>query len=262
MLYTVNYILSDIEKHLKSEKPFSLVRVGDGDLKLLDSLVKGNINKVKFNRSGIPENKLRWLLRIYRRSCNNANYTSSFEMYYSDKFWVRKFSPGTKNKVQNWKELYNRVGITNNNYCNPEIGFLLFLRNEKNLLDVIKDKKICLITCFSKPEQILKNKGFDVRTILIPKIGSGHYSKYKEIVSEIKGVIPKVDIFLIGAGALGKGYALVIKNSGGIAIDIGQVMNVWNGTRVPNRFKGVLSKSRKHLTFSLTNNSQKYREFF
>lgn len=258
MLYSINFIKNDIVSHIERKTPFSLVRVGDGDLKLLVTLIDNKVNKVKFNRNGIPHNEGDKILRLYKNACNNANYTTSFEMYYTDKFWSRKFSPGTKKKVQNWKEIYKKIGIVNSNFCNPEIGHLLFLE-DVNLMSEIKGKRICLITCFRNVERMLKKKGFNVTSIIIPALNKGHYSKYRNIVKQIRDKISDVDVFLIGAGALGMGYSNVIKNNGGVSIDVGQVMNIWSGQRKAGRFKGILRFNRKTLLFKLTEKVKKFR---
>ena len=262
MLFNLRYILDDIKKHLDKNIPFSIVRVGDGDLKLLDELVRGRVNKQKFKRSGIPFKRIGWVLNLYKEACNSADYTSSFEMYYTDKFWGRKFSRGTKMKVQAWKELYEKVGIINQNFCNPEVGYLMFLNEPNNLLDLIKGKKVCLITCFPKAARILKKNGVSkAKVIRIPPINRGHFDEYSRITDQIKSSIEEFDLFLVGAGALGKGYSTTIKNNGGISIDIGQVMNTWAGRPIAGRFKHVLETGKRNGSFELKPNVQRFREF-
>jgi len=262
MLFTLDNILNDIEGHLKKKRKFSIVRIGDGDLKLLDELNKGKVNPEKFKRSGIPFKRKDWVRNMYRNACNAANYTSSFEMYYINKFWGRKFSPGTKDKVINWKAIYEKAGITNLNHCNPEIGYLIFLEEHRNLMNLLQGKRVCLITCFPRAAKVIKKNGAkEVKTIIIPPIHRGHYDKYGEITKEIVSCIDQFDIFLVGAGALGKGYSLTIKNHGGISIDIGQVMNTWAGKEIAGRFRHVLRRSKKNGLFKLTPRAEKFREF-
>jgi hypothetical protein len=262
MLYKLDHILDDLIDHLENKDPFSILRLGDGDLKLLDELIRGKINPGKFKRSGIPEDKGKWVLNLYKNGCNSANYTSSFEMYNTDKFWNRYFSPGTGDKVRRWKKIYKEIGITNQNYCNPEIGHLLFLSGEDNLLKYIKGKRVCLITCFGGVSKRLKNVGVEnINTILIPSINHGHYSAYNRTTKEIIKRNKETDIFLMGAGALGKGYAKTIKDHGGICIDIGQVMNAWAGKRIAKRFKGILLPTKKRVLFKLSSKAQKFKKF-
>jgi hypothetical protein len=259
LLYSVDHIKEDIIEHVNEKKPFSIVRVGDGDLKLLASLIEGKVNRVKFDRIGLPDDKGNHILNIYKNACSNANYTSSFEMYYTPKFWSRDFSPGTKKKVLNWKAIYRKAGIKNDNYCNPEVGFLLFL-SDVNLLASLKDKRICLITCYRNLERKFRKAKYNSGIIQIPKLYSGHYRKYGKIVKRIKASVDDFDVFFIGAGVLGRGYCDVIKNSGGVAVDIGQVMNTWSYGKLPKRFKGKLTKSGNFL-YDLNGKTKKFREY-
>jgi len=260
VLYNINYILDDILYHINNKEPFSLVRLGDGDLKLLVGLLEKEINKPKFDRSGIPYDKGKWLLQVYKRSCNSANYISSFEMYGTKKFWSRNFSGGTSKKINGWLKIYERVGIENENFCNPEIGHLLFL-NDVNFLEKISHKKICLITCFPKLKTIMNKRKIDAKIIIIPPLNSNHYSKYKDIIKIIKKESKETDVFLVGAGALGKGYLNYIKRIGGVGIDIGQVMNVWSGKRIPGRFNNILQINRKTLLFKLNKKVENFRKY-
>jgi len=256
MLYNLEYIVNDILEHVESREPFSLVRLGDGDLKLLSALTRGKVNKPKFDRSGIPYDKKKWLMNLYKNSCNNANYTSSFEMYNSENFWKRSFSKGASKLIKSWKQIYDNAGIINGNFCSPEIGHLLFL-DDINFLREIKGRRIGLITCFKQAATHLKQH--KIKLILIPALNNGHYNKYKTIIKEIKKA--DVDLFLVGAGALGKGYLNVIKYNGSVGIDIGQVMNVWAGRKVAKRFNNVISYNRKTTSFILTKQAKKFRKF-
>lgn len=260
MLYSVNYILNDIIEHLEKKQPFSLVRIGDGDLKLLSALSKGRPNNIKFDRSGIPYNKVEWLLQLYRCSCNNANYISSFEVYKDQKLWHRNFSKGAKRIVDNWELIYEKSNIVNNSFCNPEIGHLLFL-NSYNFFNRIKGRKIALITCFKQVYTYLLSQGIDGTIILIPPLNSNHYSRYNLILKEIKKVSKIVDIFFVGAGALGKGYLNYIKNLGSVSVDIGQVMNVWANKKLPGRYRGILTFDRQNMVFNFRKENEKYIEY-
>ena len=208
MYHKFQHVLNDIEHHLNVGEPFSILRVGDGDLKLLWDIHYGKVNKQKFQRSGIPKDKAQFVIDIYRDGCNNANYTSSFDVYYTDKMWNRKFSDGTKIKVMNWKEVYKNIGIENDNFCSPEIGFLLFLHDvPNNLFNQMIGKKVCIITCYKNAATKLQRAGIDARTLLIPAVGKGHYKVYAERVKQLRKMVSrnKHDIYLNAAGALGKG---------------------------------------------------------
>jgi len=254
-------VLRNIKSHLEFGTPFSVVRIGDGDLKLLWELKNGRINKQKFSRSGIPHKKIGELIQIYRDGCNSATYTSSFEHYFTPRMWNRKFSSGTADKVRQWKKVYRQLGIENTKFCSPEIGFLFFINEVKfNLFNQMKGKKVCIITNYKHLKRKFDNSGCDVDVFTIPGIGKGHYSVYHENVSKLKGMIDDYDMFLVSAGALGKGYSFHIKSAGGIVIDVGQITRYWISGAIADRYKGILTKADNY-TVKFTKKAEKFAKF-
>jgi hypothetical protein len=261
MLYNLEHILNDIEVSINNKKPFSIARLGDGDLKLLMAAVRGKAIPWKFHQQGIPLSETTWICNLYKESCNNANYVSSFDMYFDNTMWKRPLSKGMRRKMILWKDVYKRVGIVNHNYCSPEIGFLFFLNEQRNLFSILKGKKICLITCFSNVAGKLTGLGYNICSILVPGRNEKHYSSYNKNVQIIANVTKEFDVFLVGAGSLGRGYSNYIKKNGGVAIDIGQVFDCWEGFGLPKRVKRFLIK-RKNMTFDLNSNTKHFRKFF
>jgi hypothetical protein len=263
MYYKFQHVLNDLETHLNVGEPFSVVRVGDGDLKLLWELYKGRINHHKFRRNGIPKNKGDHILKIYKRGCNSATYTSSFEHYLTPQMWDRKFSQGTKGKVTDWLKIYNSIGVSNKEFCSPEIGFLFFMNGvQNNLFNLMKDKNVCVITCYEKVAKRLRSAKINAHTFVIPGIGKGHYNVYQKNVERLRAKVSKNehDLYLMSAGALGKGYSYHIKDAGGITVDIGQVAKFWVNGRIAERFRGILTKADGY-TFKFTKNGEKFRKF-
>jgi len=261
MLYKLDHILNDIETSIQDKKPFSIARLGDGDIKLLFSVQNGGVNSWKFRQQGIPFNQANWIYNLYRISCNNANYVSSFDMYFDGSIWQRPMSKGMRKKISNWKEIYAKAGITNMNYCSPEVGFLFFLDEPKNLLTIMKNKKICLITCFRSVEKKLIDQGFNVSSIIVPGRNQNHFRMYKSTIKAIRKQATKYDVFLVGAGSLGRGYSNCVKLHGGVAVDIGQVFDAWAGYPLAKRVKRFLVRT-KSLTFRLTERTKQFRIFF
>ncbi len=264
MSYYTCDILSDIKYHIDNKKPFSICRNGDGDLKLIYSLLydKVIIGNSKLKQQGIPEDiDINEILEIYISSSNFANYVSGFDIYNNKNFWKRSFSKGTAKKIKNWKEIYNKVGITNNKYCSPEIGYFLFLDIfDYNLLDLIKDKKIGLVNNYKESYEFLKSKSLDVIFIETPGRYSNHYQKRETIKEKILNVINNVDIFLVGAGTIGRNYSMLIKEHEKIAIDIGQVFDSWSRDFIPPRISKFVCYSKKDpILFSLTEEGLKYK---
>jgi len=262
MIYKLEEILNDIKFHLDKNLPFSLTRFGDGDIKLVRSILKRSPSFKKMSRSGIPMQKTEQILKIYKMSLNNSNYIPNFDVYFSDDFWSRSFSRGTEKRVRDWEDVYKEIGIINKNYCNPEIGFLLFLNEKNNLLDIIKDKTVCLVTSRKEVKVKFDRMKIKNKIILIPGKNSNHYSKFKTIKKNIINHSKTCDIFLIGAGVLGKAYTNLVKKNGKMGIDIGQVFETWGTNSMPIRNKGRIKLiGKKNLRFELTNKTRKFKKF-
>lgn len=260
MLYNLSHILNDIENCISQKKSFSIARLGDGDLKLLTVASNGHFNKWKFAQQGIPTSEHAFVCNLYKESCNNANYVSSFDMYFDGTLWRRPLSRGMRKKIQLWKRLYHKIGIKNQNYCSPEIGFLFFLNEPRNLFSILQNKRICLITCFSTVEGKLSGLGYNCTTFLIPGRNENHYKFYSRNLSQLSKIATSFDAFLVGGGALGRGYSNCIKMNGGIAIDIGQVFDSWAGFANPKRLKRFIIKNGD-LTFRLSSNAKQFRKY-
>lgn len=68
------------------------------------------------------------------------------------------------------------------------------------------------------------------------RVTEPHYpDSFIEIMRSI--CVPKGGVFLVGAGILGKIYCEVIRQKGGIAIDIGSIFDSWLGIHSRNRFR-------------------------
>lgn len=276
-------VYKDIVYHIKKEKPFSLIRFGDADLKLMKILLKKKEDgislykaidkyaaypdkmKLKFIRQGIREEFSNKLIDIYRDSANNANYVSGFDIWFSNSYWEKNKRRNENNLqiIKNWKKLYKKIGIENTSYCSPDISFFLFFYG-KNLLNNLNNKKVCLITPWKNVEKRL-NQIIDVKRINIPPLLNikskppkiWHCDIYKDKLKEIEEMCGERKIFLVGAGNIGRGYSNYIKKCGGIAIDIGKVMDAWDRGFISPRLRKYI-KIKNNFNFELTKEGRKY----
>ena len=105
-------------------------------------------------------------MKLWTKFFNEANYIDTPYVYYSDEFWPRfkkgttPISKKTDIRMKMWKRLYKEFGIKNNNYCNPELNYLVCInRKDKiNIFDILKDRKIMCITTRNEIIEILKPK--------------------------------------------------------------------------------------------------------
>lgn len=291
--FTSRHIGQDIIKHVNNKEPFSLIRLGDADLRLMQKVDKVEQYKEgkigfspigyikKFRQQGIEPKKIPMLFDIYREACNNANYLSGFDCWLDTKaYWFRNTaSHGAMMTLKNWENTYEKMGITNENYCNPDVNFHLFMHQNFNLLAHLKGKVICMVTPWHKAVQRLKNAGFGVHHIPIPHMNpkgvrvtevpdltkppkgkNWHTDAYENIKNKIAKKAKKCDIFFIGAGNLGRGYSNHVKECGKVAVDLGKVMDSWHQGNVYGRMKKKFAL--KGLTFQLHTQFQSYNGRF
>lgn len=238
-VFKVNEILDELDKCINTRKPFSLIRFGDGGIKLLWSY----LNKEIYNldqigqKEGIPVDRMHFLVDSWRKYANAANFIDTVHVYYTTRFWPKlkndKLQPPkyTIRKLKSWKQLYQRIGINNVRYCNPEVNYLSALRlgRNKNIIDLIRNRKICVISKFSQKE-IELTLPFCKQTYNIQIVGQyqDHYNRcFKYTTDKIKKISKDYDLFLVAGGELGRIYSGMIKEYGGRSFDIGFMLDYW-----------------------------------
>jgi hypothetical protein len=254
-------ILKDLDKHIAEKKPFSTVRYGDGCLGIVCAYIapsfvkvgkwsggqKNGIANSVMRQQGIPLNKRLDICKQVVQAANRANYVDSYDAFYTG---IGR-SKGLGFIASHWKEIHEAVGITNTSYCNPYLHYMSVVYGEYNLHNVMRNRTIF---CVSNQVQICeKLKVFSGAT----KIESYHIGRagdktnyqisHEKIMSIIKNNATKYDLFLIGAGLLGKIYCDYVKQCGGRSFDAGRLFDLWSGVRVidsvPKRFLRMDTKT-------------------
>jgi hypothetical protein len=242
IIHNIDSILNTLDISIKNKQPFSLIRFGDGGLKFMYSGLikdKNSLDNI-CKKEGIPEDKIISVLQAWSYYAQKADFLDSSEVYFNKTFWQRYKKPGKRIKMsnktlsllKNWREIYRSLKINNVNYCNPEINFLSILRleNKRNLFDILKRKKICCITnhkIFLSSFKKIVGRRVDIFKIV--GWNENHYdSCFKETIEFIKKEANSYDIFLVGAGELGRIYSGLIKDCGGRSFDIGTVFDFWS----------------------------------
>ena len=248
MITSAKKIINDLDEAIKNKLPFSLIRFGDGGLKLIDKYLNNGDMFPISRKEGIPLSFFDKLIEEWVATANEANYIDSPEVYINNKlFSKRKITKSTKMLMDDWRILYKKIGFTNENYCNPEIGYLLLDDSlNKNLIDVIKNKSVCCITNFYEVGKVLKPyvKSIDVK--LIPGFFGNHYSvSFGSTMCDISNEANKYDIWLLAAGELGRVYSGYIKRCGGRALDLGKVIDVWANGKINGRIREIIEFSER-----------------
>jgi len=267
----IHDLINEIDHCIKHKKPFSYIRWGDGGIKMIHAIMTNDKSQIKeiAHKEGIPENKFMDVMKAWAFFSRKANYIDSPQVYYDGFFWERcrkKFKPMSKKtdkRLRMWRELYNYAEFDNENYCNPEVNFLLCLRlgNKRNILNIMKDRKIAFITaCKDIPNKLSK---YDVTLIPIVSQYENHYEAcYKNTIKIIERDVKKYDLFFVSAGELGRIYTGLIKHYGGIALDMGFIAEYWSKGDLPDRLLMFMKKNpNNELEFKLTDEGNKYKDF-
>ena len=272
-IYKTLEILDDFEKHIIKREPWSLIRIGDGGIKFLHAVLFNDQDQLLeiVKKEGIPLTKAKDILDLWATSINVSDYIDTTQVYFTEEFWprVRKgkqpMHQDTIDKIKSWKKLHILSGFINDSYCNPEINFLSCLDIfDRSLIEILENKKICCITAY--PEEIVKEKLNYLKKIDVIKIvenNQDHYhNSFGQTVIKIQKDTKKYDVWLVAAGELGRIYTGLIKNSGGVAFDIGSTIDYWCKDIIPLRLFWFLKKSEKNpLKVTLTEEGERYKEF-
>jgi len=240
----VSEILSQLELSIENNNPFSLIRFGDGGLKMMQSYTRNNVKNINMigEKEGIPFKKMDGVLKLWAVYANKSDYIDSPSVYDKQYFWGRykknyvPINKGTAILLNGWEKVYNDVGILTNNrkYCNPEFNWLSILNSEENLLSLMKGKKICFISVFKKINRL---KNFNIDYIKIPDHYEDQFNNgFSNVMEFIEKNSDKYDLWLNSSGELGRLYSGRIRELGGRVLDMGFVAQYWNNFKRPERF--------------------------
>lgn len=267
---TTDYILNDLEEHIQQKKPFSIIRYGDAIYGIIASFRAPKLidrGKWKDRKGLTASNNIMGQLTIhpYKReqvvsqlikAAEEANYCDSFDAYFH--LNTRK---GVGILGEKWKDIHEAAGITNDKYCSAFVHYFSIIDGEMNLFELMKGRRIF---CISNQTQIVTrlqkvSKAKVIKSYRIPRRGrkGGHYKlHYRKVMKFIRNNAKKYDLFLVGAGLLGKLYCAEIKRQGGRAFDAGRIFDFWGGKRQidsrPKRFikmnnsKMLCERKKKH----------------
>ena len=271
MFLKVEDILNKLDNCIKYRLPFSHMRFGDGGIKFIHSIIFHDTNQLMqiIQKEGLPKDNIIEILELWGYYARQADCIDTPQVYYNGKFWPRIKKRGkpinieTDKKMKMWRELYSRAEIINNNYCNPESNCLIVLKipNKKNIFDIMKNRKICIIT--AKPEIINEFPQYNID--IVPIVGQWEnqfQNSFTYVVKFIKDTAKKYDFFLVAAGELGRIYTGIIKEYGGRTFDIGFIIEYWINGYIHPRFNPFVVQSidNRH-ELKLTNEGKKYEQY-
>lgn len=265
-IYRVEEVLSELKDCINTKSPFSLVRYGDGGIKFLHSILTNNKERIAsiLQKEGIPLNKLYSVFYLWGKYARRSNFIDCPEVYFINQFWPRFTREDIIPIIKDWRNIYSNAEFDNNRFVNPEIHFLSILKGvyKENLVNIIRGKKIFCVTNYPQIKTDL-SKNCEVEIFNIVGFFKNQYdNNYKHITKIIKKRANKCDLWLIGAGELGRIYSGLIKQYGGRSFDLGSVFDCWAGGVIPKRLKDYIYKPSKHsLEFRLTSSGKKYKNY-
>lgn len=272
-IYGIDRIMNELNTVICEQKPWSLIRFGDGGLKFIWSIMMDDMSFLKriAKKEGIPISQFKQVLKYWTKYANEADYIDCPQVYMQGKFWPRvkgenkPISIHTEYKLEKWQDLYRYANFQNNKFCNPEINYIAILRRYRkaNLLTIMKDRKICFITAIPSAVKSLRENGFDVDIIHIVRQFNDHYTNsFATTVNLIKKFATKYDLFLVAGGELGRIYSGLIKEYGGRSFDIGFVAEFWGGQDIHSRLQPFLARHRLYeLELQLRAKGTKFIDF-
>jgi hypothetical protein len=268
------HILNKLEFAINNKQSFGLTRFGDGTIKAIHAYLNNDYKQIIniSEQEGIPVSGFKKIINFWAASANYCDYIDTPEVYFSDKFWDRtkgikkkQMSSKTIMRLKMWKELYDKIGITNTNYCNPEVNFLSCIIGstiKKCLPDILKDRKIYCITSRNDVKKKLSNY-FDINFFQISgKFDNQFNNSFSDVINEIDLHSTDYDLWLIAAGELGRIYPGLIKFKGGRALDIGSLIDFWCGEELPSRLKPYLATTiHDPLKLVFTENGKEFSKY-
>ena len=248
-IYSTKEILMYLDKSITQGIPFSTIRLGDAGLGILYSYFCDNFietgkwsgkngtklsNKI-MKQLTIPKDKIKYLLDEFILSINNATFCDTYDAY----FLLNKNKKNVGMIGRNWNKIHKQAGLINTKYCSPLLHYFSIVNNEFNLFDIMKNRKVfCISNQIEICENLKEKSGattIDYYKIPRQGIKGAHYlNHYQTILDLIDSKAKEYDLFLIGAGFLGKIYCNRVKIKGGRVFDSGRLFDFWSETRVIN----------------------------
>ena len=233
--------LNCLEAYLKLEeavvlkKPFSLIRLGDGEGALMgypyvtDREAIDRSFKVWFGNTSISDSEAVDIASRIREAVRNSDLVGLPRKKQLDRHPYYQAVYSSIDYYQlNESQMYTDAAI--HRYLQFCLLFRKLLKGQ-DYLGVITPRTICaeLKSAFG----VKKVERFAIRgeTRFSGDESTPHYPDAFNTITETISPPFKGAIFLVGAGGLGKIYCDVIKQRGGIAIDIGALFDAWAGIK-------------------------------
>ena len=210
-------------KCLEAGAPFSAIRLGDGEGRVLlwpEGISRANLNKhlhFWFGYSNILNRSLRKWKQMLVRAAENADALGLYRGKDRNRFWQ---APAQLVRAK-------RGAIKCENRLHRDLA-------DSGLLTEIVQaaESVVFVTCRDVP------RDENTQVIWLPEEAhtggrNDHPARFPEICTAVQKLAGPGVLFLIGGGLFGKIYCNVVREKGAVAIDIGSVFDALAG--IPSR---------------------------
>jgi len=262
-------VVDKISKAIASRKPFSFVRLGDGEGNL--------IARFQYSDNLFIDDYYNRILQIMFG--NDFSLFDSFGIRVKDDFLYSLGSADVLGYCANFElNLSRSRSFISDRVLAGQLATVNYVKNEyqrrklcvstavaihnpvsiRKLFNTLRGQNFLGLICCHDNLKGKIQRNFDIANVIhhktpgeaktiggLGKVSSHFPNEFEDIVRQIK-VPYEGAVYLVGAGLLGKVYCGEIKKQGGIAIDIGSVMDALAGvkTRGNERFTDLEFKNR------------------
>jgi len=235
-MITLEQVTDNVSYAVRKNKPFSLIRIGDGEGRILmfpDDISRHMLNRhlrfwfgrVDFLKSDLLEMRERLLLAIQGAD-------------------IIGYSPKPKNEFWQYATAYCETFVRSRSWIKATTINVHINLWKAGLFDGLLEhaKKVCLITCRKEVAEPFFNRfdpdsKWEERTLW--EIPEEYHTSEKENdhPEQFADYIKQIEangagwLYLVGAGILGKSYCHQAKMSGSVAVDIGSLFDAWAGVK-------------------------------
>jgi glycosyltransferase involved in cell wall biosynthesis len=224
-------VLEQLNRRIIYKEPFSLIRLGDLNLRYLDSYFNDPKDFVHVGTEhrdiAVPNNEVGLkLMKELIEGLKEADWIDHPDTY-----------KGTFNYLYNWRgiftrcnETYNKTGMdfVNKNFCSSIQGYLSLVKDFSfTLYDIMKDRKILFVAPYDTLGELNTRKDLKVSKYQFYQLSLSN--DYNERYSSMEGFFKSFnpndwDVVLVMGGFYGRIIISRIRKLGGRAFDLGQAV--------------------------------------
>jgi len=217
----------------------SLIRLGDGEGRLLmwpQYITRGEMIRrliYWFGRGNFAERDIAKMRRLLVDAIGKADGVC-YKKGQTDRYW---------RYPETWMGQHCEHDVwTNDNDLH------IYLWQDGLLDEIVQEaKRVVLVTCRNVVDDFEARYGKKTYWVRVPEEGhtgerpTEHWAMHEQIAAEAAGNCGPGTLALVGAGFLGKWYATMCAEMGGVALDVGSLFDLWSGVRSRSWVKEYLT---------------------